>query len=120
MFSENNNFAQPLNSTPSAIPYGIAEPGVSTGSMPDGTSSYMQGGGALNFPVQKRSASFFDGITILDIGMISLATLALFMSIYYTRQQIVWLKANKSLIRNEIDEVKLNVKSILGNDYKQL
>jgi hypothetical protein len=111
---------QPLTSAPqsSAIPPGIAESGVSQSAMFDSGPTYMQGGGAIS--VQKRSASFFDGITILDVGMISLTTLALFMSIYYTRQQIFWLRANKSMIRNELDEVKINLKSILENDYKHL
>lgn len=117
------NFAQSIPTQPaSAVPTGIADTGVASGSLPGSTPGYappMVPVSSSSSP-PNRLGTFFDGITLLDIGMIALSTLALFMSIYYTRQQIFYLKANKSRIGNDIDELKINVKSIMGDDYKSL
>ena len=106
----------------SAIPTGIADSGVAPSAMSYPSPVYMQGGVTQQSapPSSRRGMTFFDGITLLDIGMIALSALAIFMNIYYTRKQIFFLKANKSQIRNDIDELKLNVKNLMGDDYKPL
>lgn len=61
---------------------------------------------------------WFDGVTLVDVGMFALVSLALFTAIYYYRTQIVNAKVWKSNQQNEIDEVKSNVQAFLGAEYK--
>lgn len=80
-----------------------AAPPVNPG-MPPATG--YSGGGILS------------GITLVGVGMIILTSLAFFYSIYYHRQAIKDIKATKTTGQNDMDEVKANLKSLMGENYK--
>lgn len=70
-------------------------------------------------PVVPPKQGIFDGITLVDVGMIALVSLALFYSIYYHRIAIKKLGAQSSM-QNDIDELKANVKKGLGTEYQTM
>lgn len=45
--------------------------------------------------VSKSGGNFFEGITLLDVGMVALVSLALFYSIYASRLTVNYIKARQ-------------------------
>lgn len=66
------------------------------------------------------SGGFFKGITITDVGMIALATVTMCMIIYYYRNKIAYIKRDRSQLKQEVEELKINVQTALGPDYKTI
>lgn len=74
-------------------------------------------------PVQQAtysSGGFLSDISPVKVGMFLLTSLALFYSIYYSRQAIKNLKTTKAQDRKDIDEIKGNLQSVMGENYKTL
>lgn len=64
------------------------------------------------------SGGWLGGISVANVGMILLSSLALMYVIYYNRLAIKSLKSAKSQDRKEIEELKGNVMSFMGENYK--
>lgn len=56
---------------------------------------------------------FFDGITLMDVGMLALVSLTLFYSIYASRQVIADLKTRQDQTAQDISSLKAQVQSIM-------
>ena len=69
-------------------------------------------------PMGNPVADFFSGIQITDVLMVGLVGLALFYNIYYCRSMIIQAKTWKTKEQQDIDELKANVKSALGDQYQ--
>lgn len=67
----------------------------------------------MDFGGPTPSSNWFAGITVVDVGVIALVSLALFYSIYHTRQQIFYLKNHKDKDRQDIDELQADVRSLM-------
>lgn len=74
---------------------------------------------AAPLPVMPPSSSFssggiLSGVTVVGVGMMVLTCMAFFYSIYYHRKAI----ENIKIARNDMDEIKANLKSVMGDTYK--
>ena len=63
-------------------------------------------------------AGIFSDIKITDIFIVSLVTLAMVYNIYYCRTMIIQARTWKTKEQQQIDELKANMQSMLGPDYK--
>ncbi len=69
-------------------------------------------------PMPAPKVGFFSGITVTDVGMIALASLSFFMIIYYYRNKITYIKKEQAQMKKDVEELKANVQTALGPDYK--
>jgi hypothetical protein len=60
----------------------------------------------------EAKGGFWAGVTILNVGIIALTALALFYSIYYSRQRIFYLRNEKTQDRKDIDALKATMQSL--------
>lgn len=109
------NLALPTQPT-TAAPGGAAAPVAAPAAPAAPVAAPMYDAGGM--PAAAPKTGWFEGVSIVDIGMFALVSLALFYSIYYHRSMILNAKVWKANQQNELDEVKSNVQAFLGPDYK--
>lgn len=71
----------------------------------------MQDGG-------ETTGGFWEGVTILNVGIIALTALALFYNIYYSRQRIFYLRNEKTQDRKDIEALKEEIQSLTARQYQ--
>lgn len=64
-------------------------------------------------PPGKPFGGFFEGITWMDVGMVALVSLALYYSIYASRQVIANLKTQQNQTAQDISALKSQVQSLM-------
>jgi uncharacterized membrane protein len=62
----------------------------------------------------------FDGVTLVDVGIIALVGCTMFFMIKYYREKYSYLKNEKTQMTKDVEELKVNVQSALGENYKAL
>jgi hypothetical protein len=68
----------------------------------------MAAGGSTGKPF----GGFFEGITLVDIGMLALVSLAMFYSIYASRQAIAYYSNLSNQTKQDIANLKASVQNI--------
>lgn len=70
-------------------------------------------------PVQTaQRGHFFSGIDWTEVLMMGIVVFTLGMSIYASRQQIQFVRAGKKSISQDIDEIKSNLQTVMGDQYQ--
>lgn len=70
-------------------------------------------------PVQTAQAGhFFSGIDWTDVVMIGITLFTLGLSVYASRQQLLFVRAGKKTILQDIDEIKSNLQTVMGDQYQ--
>lgn len=75
------------------------------------TTPSMQDGG-------ETKGGFFQGVTIVGVAITTFTFLALFYSIYYSRQRIFYLRNEKTQDRKDIEALKADMQSLMSGQYK--
>jgi hypothetical protein len=89
-----------------AIPMGA--PAVPATPMAAPVPVTMAAGGSTGKPF----GGFFEGITLVDIGMLALVSLAMFYSIYASRQAIAYYSNLSNQTKQDIANLKASVQNI--------
>jgi hypothetical protein len=89
----------------------VAVPPVPAGPVP---ATFGDGGSAGGNPVKK----FFADVSFTDVGILILASCAMYYVISHYRREIKRKKQEQSEITNKIDELEANLKSAMGPNYK--
>jgi hypothetical protein len=70
-------------------------------------------------PVQTaQRGHFFSGIDWTEVLMLGLVGFAMAMSIYGSYQHIVFLRDSKKAHGQDIDEIKSNLQTVMGDQYQ--
>jgi hypothetical protein len=91
-----------------------------------GTTPTFENGGPTPMPVpapgpapspmvnMPKSPGFFENITIMDVGIVALVSLALYYSIYSSRVSIKFYQKQTKQNSSEIAAIKAQIKTISG------
>ncbi len=63
---------------------------------------------------QPKPPGFFENITVMDIGIVALVSLALYYSIYASRQAIRYYQTQQKQNSSDIAALKAQIKTITG------
>ena len=102
----------PPMETPAPIPGAAipaAVPPVATPA-PVAAPAYAGGG--------QPSGNFFSGLNTTEVLLLGLASATLFCMIFYYRGRIKYIKKEQSEMKDQLDEVKTNVKTAMGEQYQ--
>lgn len=67
-------------------------------------------------PSGSKGPGFFDGITLMDVGIVALVSLALFYSIYGSRKAIVYYQNLQNQTNKDIANLKAEMATLtMGN-----
>jgi hypothetical protein len=67
--------------------------------------------------------SFFDGVTLTDVGMVAICACAGLLIIKYYRDRINYLQKEKTQTSKDVQEIKTNVQNLIastGGQYRKL
>lgn len=108
----------PIPSTPAspATP-GVGDQGM--GSSSPGTQSPPAAPATPATPmITAQRGHFFSGVDWTDVLMMGIVVFTLGLSIYASRQQILFVRSGKKTILQDIDEIKSNLQSVMGDQYQ--
>ena len=104
---------------PSSTPQPQVTPSVSTSPMPpimaDGGTTIDSGSGSGG-----SIKSFFDSLNWVEVGLSILGVASLSYVIYYYRFKLQQDKMINNELQRQIDEIKMNVQSVLKDKYKKI
>lgn len=105
---------------PTSIPPGNAAPGIPQVPDPAAPPPAAPSVPAVppTTPVMAQRGAIFAGVTLVDVGMYALITMALVVAMYSSYQQLMTLRKQGLAERAEIDEIKANLQSVMGENYE--
>jgi hypothetical protein len=68
--------------------------------------------------VTAQRGALLAGVTLMDVGMITLFTVAMLVGMYSSYQQLMFVRKQGLAERAEIDEIKANLQAALGDKYE--
>jgi hypothetical protein len=104
-------------------PTSVATPSPSTTPTPTPTPdvaqpmSVMESGGTTE---SSKGTSFFSNLNWMEVGFSILGVSALYYVIYYYRFKLKQDKMINNELQRQIDEVKMNVQSVMKGKYKTI
>jgi hypothetical protein len=109
-----DNFSNPGTPAPSPAPMEAPMPAPMPAPAPATPPPPQFGNGG------SPGGKFFDGVTLVDVGMIALTTTAIIITIYYYHQKIKQVQRDKSVTQTKVEELEANVVNLMAPNYKKM
>lgn len=87
---------------------------VTNNAMP--TPNVMESGGQTS----SSSGSFFSNINWVEVGFMILGTTALLYTIFYYKVELKKNKLINNRLNKQVDELKMNLQSLMKDKYKEI